>query len=317
VGTTPRAAVDLILHALAQAGLDVRGDVRLPSHGRDVEDATYDAIWSAAEARGLAPRHALAMARHYLVGAIAPGDVAAFTARDVGGALEVLARAWPAMSGPGEALAVRASRRALRVTLEHAGPEHPLADTFALAVLVDRLRVHAARALDVHRVTLVLPRPAPSEADELERFFGARHTTWSADASSFELGADAAAIPLLTSSAAVHARVLALLPRSEDDALRAAIRRWLARGAAIEDVARALELTPRTLQRRLARNGRTYRALRDEVALEEARWLLADPARSIAEIATRLGFADPSTFTRAFTRWSGTSPARFRERGDR
>jgi AraC-like DNA-binding protein len=307
---TPRVAVELVVRALAGVGIDVSRDVPLP-RGAHVDDATYDAIWSAAERRGLRPEHAVEMARHYVVGSVGPGDLAAFSARNVTEALRVLARAWPHMTGSAESLVVRARAGQLWATFDHAEGEHPVADAFALSAIVDRLRVHAARAIAIERVELVLPEP--HDVGPFVGLFGPRCViTWGAERSRFAIAAAHASVPLVTSSELLHARLVALLPHDETTEIAASIRRWLRRGAHVEDVARSLSTTPRSLQRRLAAQGTSYRALRDEVALEHARWLLADERRTIAEVAASLGFADASTFTRAFTRWAGVPPGRHR-----
>jgi AraC-like DNA-binding protein len=311
VAPTPRLAVELVVRALARVGVDVTRDVRLPMRGTHVDDATYDALWSAAERRGLRAAHAVEMARHYVVGAVGPGDLAAFSARDVGDALRVLARAWPHMTGRAESLVVRARTGRLWVTFDHAQGEHPIADAFALCAVVDRLRVHAARSIGIERVELMLPQPP--DVEPFQRLFGARCTmVWGRERSRFVVAQASTKVPLVTSSEILHARLVALLPRDRTTEIASSIRRWLPRGAHIVDVARSLSTTARSLQRRLAAAGTSYRALRDEVALEHARWLLADPQRSIAEVASSLGFADASTFTRAFTRWTGVPPGRHR-----
>jgi AraC-like DNA-binding protein len=69
---------------------------------------------------------------------------------------------------------------------------------------------------------------------------------------------------------------------------------------------------PRTLNRRLGRSGTTYRQLREECHHAFACQLLLDTELPIAEIAARLGYANAPTFTRAFCRWSGSSPAAWR-----
>jgi AraC-like DNA-binding protein len=78
-------------------------------------------------------------------------------------------------------------------------------------------------------------------------------------------------------------------------------------------VARALALSERTLQRRLADEGTTFAALVDEVRLELARMYLGDPKLAVFEIAFLLGYSEPSAFNRAFRRWTGRSPREFRE----
>jgi len=78
------------------------------------------------------------------------------------------------------------------------------------------------------------------------------------------------------------------------------------------EVARALELHPRTLVRRLGRSGTSYRALLESTRGEVARQLLQDTRAPIARIAASLGYADPSVFTRAFRRWTGMTPLRYR-----
>jgi AraC-like DNA-binding protein len=93
---------------------------------------------------------------------------------------------------------------------------------------------------------------------------------------------------------------------------RAVIRTQLAAGAlSRETVCRALGLSTRTLVHRLETLGLTYTALADEAKFEAAQgWLVK--GETITETAARLGFADPSAFTRAFKAWSGATPAKWR-----
>jgi AraC-like DNA-binding protein len=70
----------------------------------------------------------------------------------------------------------------------------------------------------------------------------------------------------------------------------------------------------RTLSRRLRAYGTSFRELADEVRFEIARQMLENTELEVAEIAITLDYADASAFTRAFRRWSDTTPARWRER---
>ncbi|WP_306565103.1 AraC family transcriptional regulator [Aquabacterium sp.] len=79
--------------------------------------------------------------------------------------------------------------------------------------------------------------------------------------------------------------------------------------------AQALGVSERTLARRLAAQGQTFESLLDEVRRELALQAVADPQRSLAEIAQSLGFAEASTFYRAFCRWTGLPPVRWRRQG--
>ncbi|MDH4458232.1 MAG: AraC family transcriptional regulator ligand-binding domain-containing protein [Nevskia sp.] len=89
-------------------------------------------------------------------------------------------------------------------------------------------------------------------------------------------------------------------------------------GQGIERMATVLGLHPRTMQRRLQDEDQRYAELQDRARFKlAARWL-EDGRQDIETISERLGFSDRRSFTRAFTRWSGTSPSAFRgkERAD-
>lgn len=79
------------------------------------------------------------------------------------------------------------------------------------------------------------------------------------------------------------------------------------------DVARALGLSARSLHRRLAENGMSFRTLTDRTRQELAEGLLRDERYSLAEIAFLTGFSEQSAFNRAFRRWLGMSPANYRK----
>jgi len=84
--------------------------------------------------------------------------------------------------------------------------------------------------------------------------------------------------------------------------------------ATLAGAAAALNLPPRTLQRRLAAEGASFAGLLDEVRRELSLRLLADPVTSIAEVAFALGFGDQPAFHRAFSRWQGSTPGEYRHR---
>lgn len=77
-------------------------------------------------------------------------------------------------------------------------------------------------------------------------------------------------------------------------------------------MASELSMHPRTLNRRLQAEGNSFRDLMNEARFEVARQLLAGTRMDITEIAFSLGYADPSSFTHAFQRWSGAAPSEWR-----
>lgn len=78
------------------------------------------------------------------------------------------------------------------------------------------------------------------------------------------------------------------------------------------EAARHLALSERTLHRRLADEGTRFSAMVDEARYHRARVLLADRRMTIETIAFAIGFAEPSSFSRAFKRWSGMGALEYR-----
>jgi AraC-like DNA-binding protein len=84
--------------------------------------------------------------------------------------------------------------------------------------------------------------------------------------------------------------------------------------APIEQVAHALNVSARTLQRRMAENGHSITEIRDLIRFKLAIQALQSKRYSIEEIAEKLGFSDRHCLTQAFKRWSGLSPIAYRKK---
>lgn len=80
----------------------------------------------------------------------------------------------------------------------------------------------------------------------------------------------------------------------------------------LENIALTLNMTPRTLQRKLQDENTNYRELSDSIRYELASTLLKHKVLTISEIAYKLGFAELKAFSKAFKQWSGVSPAAYR-----
>lgn len=80
----------------------------------------------------------------------------------------------------------------------------------------------------------------------------------------------------------------------------------------LAEVADVLNVSPRTLARRLADEGASYRALVDELRQALAEEMLRNSPLTTAQIANRLGYTDSANFIRAFKRWRDMTPRSFR-----
>ena len=80
----------------------------------------------------------------------------------------------------------------------------------------------------------------------------------------------------------------------------------------IDDLARELHLSTRTLQRRLTEQGITFQRLLEEARRELAHHYLLHSSRELNETAYLLGYEDANSFFRAFHHWEGTTPGQWK-----
>lgn len=107
-----------------------------------------------------------------------------------------------------------------------------------------------------------------------------------------------------------------LRARLVDGKIAAQVRALLIhRQCAIPDMAVAaaeLHVSTRTLYRRLALEGTSYRRLVDDVRQSLATEMLTTAGLGVEQVAARLGYADAAAFIRAFRRWTGSTPGAYR-----
>jgi AraC-like DNA-binding protein len=161
----------------------------------------------------------------------------------------------------------------------------------------------------------------PTALDEHRRLFG---DDLAFEAPATELAFDPAALERPVLAADVQLRALverhaeALLARvPAGDSLSSRTRSALVAGlrsgrTTVDAVAGGLRMSPRTLQRRLREEGTSHAGLLDEVRRDLALRYVGDASLSLSEIAFLLGFADQTTFHRAFVRWTRKTPGAYR-----
>lgn len=161
---------------------------------------------------------------------------------------------------------------------------------------------------------------APSYVQEYTRLFGGR-VRFGQAYSGVEIDPVWLERPLHNVNAELHRTLTAqaqqALARLKSSAgyagqVRDRLLHLLPRLPGMREMARALSLSERSLRRRLAEEGRSYSEILHESRLLLARQLLADPTRTLQQVAFDVGFASPEAFHHAFKRWTGQSPAAFR-----
>lgn len=319
----------LQLHGLDSAAIAASAGIVMPHDGRQHERVTarqVDALLDAAMPRIADPAFGLQAARCWHPSNFGVLGHAWLVSPTLRAALDNMVRYYRLVGERGSVDLV-AEPRGLRVRFwaRRGNPAAvPLAATvvdIAMSLLMDMCRFNAGAALRPCVVTL--RRAPPAQPQAYTRFFGCE-VAFGAPENAFVLTRADAEAALPTSNrklAGVFDRLLAqeLAAIDRHDvvaACRAQLFERLADGdVSAASMARHLHTTPRTLQRRLAAADTSFAQLLDDVRREAALALIDDARHSITDITFVLGFAEPSSFTRAFKRWTGMSPSEHRQRG--
>jgi len=165
-----------------------------------------------------------------------------------------------------------------------------------------------------------LRRAPPARLEDFERLwrapirFGAADNRLIFDAESIERLLDSGNPELARLTDAVCTRYLARIERGNIGARvrKVLIQRLPASEPSQEEVAESLNMSARTLQRKLSDCRTTFKEILDETRHALALEYLSAAQHSVAEITHLLGFSRSSSFTRAFRRWTGLSPSTWR-----
>lgn len=79
-----------------------------------------------------------------------------------------------------------------------------------------------------------------------------------------------------------------------------------------EELTGLLNMSARTLRRRLEKEGTSYQRIKDNARRDVAISMLSRDGMTVSEVAERVGFSDPSAFHRSFKKWTGQSPGSYR-----
>ena len=79
-----------------------------------------------------------------------------------------------------------------------------------------------------------------------------------------------------------------------------------------EELTGLLNMSARTLRRRLEKEGTSYQRIKDNARRDVAISMLSQEGRTVSEVAEQVGFSDPSAFHRSFKKWTGQSPGSYR-----
>ncbi len=191
-------------------------------------------------------------------------------------------------------------------------------DECAMAEFVLGARVLTEREISPRVVRF--RHAAPADTREHRALFGCP-IEFGAEFAEVEFDSETLALPLPHASERYRSifqqqveRALARLPTPSGlaAAVRAAARAALSNGGgSLEDAARAVGISARTLQRRLREEGTSFAALIETLRRELAEAYLNEKM-PVPQIAWLLGYAEPSAFYHAFKRWTGTTPEQVR-----
>lgn len=189
----------------------------------------------------------------------------------------------------------------------------------ALAWIMSVLRVNFQR--DLSPVSVSLTHSRPSCAAKYYEFFKSP-VTFDSPASCLALPLDVVDVVLPSGNEELAAfndqAMTRYIGTLNNETLVVRIKKIIAEhlpsgDATVENVARELYFSTRKLQRLLQLEGTTFISLLNETRMEIAKQYVRDSKNDLTEVAFLLGFAELSTFSRSFKRWTGESPVQYRK----
>ena len=169
--------------------------------------------------------------------------------------------------------------------------------------------------------TLDFACPAPVHRQDYHKFFGAP-VLFDQPVTRLVFSSSYLSLPIIRSDVALEsflreAPANILIRYRHDNDLSARVRAQLnalpiAEWPSFAELAAGLGMSVPTLRRRLRGEGQSFSTIKDELRFVAAERLLQENRLSVAEVAAELGYSEPSAFYRAFHKWIGQSPGRFR-----
>lgn len=200
------------------------------------------------------------------------------------------------------------------ITLHTAAPFRHIAESDAVYTI---RMMQMLLASDFHPSAVWFMHPAPEDTSEHERIFGVTphfnkpylaiffDQAWVKETRTVDTA--------LTAILQQHAEQrLTALHSANNHVEKTRIILNQAPATSLDEVAKALHISNRTLQIKLESSNQTFQGLKDQVRCEKAKTLLADTSLSLGEIAFMLGFSDSSTFSHFCKRQLAMSPSQWR-----
>ena len=200
-------------------------------------------------------------------------------------------------------------------------PADDVADESVDALVAAYLRM--CRSLighDYSPLRIEFRRPRPARLEDFQRLlraplqFGAARTRLVFDSEAIERPLDGGNPELARHHDAIALQYMAQIERDNiQGRVRDVLTQRLAHGEPSQQgVAELLNMSARTLQRKLGDGGTTYKDILDETRRVLALAYLSAPRHTVGDVSSLLGFSAGSSFTRAFRRWTGQSPSDWR-----
>ena len=320
----PARDLRVLMAAFGRLGYDV-GVLLAPTGIREADlddpdkripcEALGVIVSRAQQARRL-PNLALEAARFVPIGAYPLLDYLVLTSQTVGAGVHQLARYFGLVGNP---VSLQVHERSDPVRVEMPGSPAPFGVEFTVSLMLFHLREETEGRFVAQSISF---EHTPDDVAAFEHTFGCPVKS-SASWVGISVARDAWRLPLRRRDPVLGRMlqaqaddVLARLPSREGLALE--VQRTLTTRVAggdtrIAALAPQLAMSARTLQRRLAAEGVSYRELLEDARKEAAGRYIAESVLSIAEVAFLVGYSEPAAFHRAFKRWYRTTPQLYRQ----
>ena len=285
-----------------------------------VTTAEYFAIWQAySDLMGNTAQGIIQLAAAFETTQYPPTVLATYHARDYRDALNRMVR-YKQLCPP-ESLRITEENGLCTIELEWLHPEEtgpPVLAGITLAFLLELGRRGTGQPLTAQSVQFRCPM---GDEQALADYFGCRIQA-GADCNRLTLQRSDLDRPFVSYNKELLEILTPALDRSLDELqhsnsmtgrVKWIIKRSLTGGRPdIQAVARELNISDRTLQRRLTEENTTFKHLLTQARHEQAREYLADPSLDIKEVAFLIGYEDQNSFYRAFRLWEGDTPSNWR-----